>query len=64
MHILYVARGGTLIQHLRDAVGQDGHVPDLYRTGLYDVHVLCVEHGPGPWLGVHAEVFLNDEAVK
>ena len=31
MHILNVARGGTLIQHLPDAVGHNGHAPDPFR---------------------------------
>ena len=38
MHVLNVARGGTLIQHLPDAVGHNGHAPDPYKMAPHDVH--------------------------
>jgi gamma-glutamyl-gamma-aminobutyrate hydrolase PuuD len=46
LQVLNVARGGTLIQHLPDAVGHGGHVPDPDGHGLHDVRV-----EPGTLLG-------------
>jgi putative glutamine amidotransferase len=39
LQVLNVARGGTLAQHLPDAVGHDGHVPEPHGHGLHDVRV-------------------------
>jgi putative glutamine amidotransferase len=39
LQVLNVARGGTLLQHLPDAVGHEGHVPDPHGHGLHDVRV-------------------------
>lgn len=39
IQVLNVARGGTLVQHLPDAVGHDGHVPEPAGFGLHDVRV-------------------------
>jgi gamma-glutamyl-gamma-aminobutyrate hydrolase PuuD len=46
MHILNVARGGTLIQHLPDAVGHNGHAPDPVKMSPEDVQL-----SPGSQLG-------------
>jgi putative glutamine amidotransferase len=37
MQVLNVARGGTLLQHLPDAVGHGGHAPIPGAHGLHDV---------------------------
>ena len=39
MHILNVARGGTLIQHLPDAVGHSRHAPDPYKMAPHEVYL-------------------------
>lgn len=39
MQVLNVARGGTLVQHLPDAVGHSGHAPISGGHGLHDVRV-------------------------
>jgi putative glutamine amidotransferase len=39
LHVLNVARGGTLIQHLPDAVGHHGHAPDRARLSLHNVRI-------------------------
>jgi gamma-glutamyl-gamma-aminobutyrate hydrolase PuuD len=39
MHVLNVARGGSLIQHLPDAVGHDRHAPDPVKMSVHDVQV-------------------------
>ncbi len=39
MQVLNVARGGTLIQHLPDAVGHNGHAPNPYKMAPHDVHL-------------------------
>ena len=64
MHILNVARGGTLIQHLPDAVGHNGHAPDPFRMSPHDVH-LNAGSTVGTRLGVHAQVpALHHQAVQ
>lgn len=39
VQVLNVARGGTLIQHLPDAVGHDGHAKDPVRCTAHDVTI-------------------------
>jgi gamma-glutamyl-gamma-aminobutyrate hydrolase PuuD len=39
MHVLNVARGGTLIQYLPDAVGHDGHAPDPVKMTPHDIQL-------------------------
>jgi gamma-glutamyl-gamma-aminobutyrate hydrolase PuuD len=39
MHILNVARGGTLIQHLPDRLGNESHRPDTVKMTTHNVHV-------------------------
>lgn len=39
LQVLNVARAGTLLQHLPDSVGHDGHVPEPHGHGLHDVRV-------------------------
>ena len=39
LHVLNVARGGTLVQYLPDAVGHHGHAPDRARLSLHDVRI-------------------------
>ncbi len=39
MHILNVARGGTLTQHLPDRVGNDSHKPDPVKMTIHDVRI-------------------------
>jgi gamma-glutamyl-gamma-aminobutyrate hydrolase PuuD len=39
MHMMNVARGGTLVQHLPDLLGTDLHCPALGRFGRHDVLV-------------------------
>jgi gamma-glutamyl-gamma-aminobutyrate hydrolase PuuD len=39
LHVLNVARGGTLVQHLPDAVGHHGHAPDRARISFHDVRI-------------------------
>jgi putative glutamine amidotransferase len=39
MHVLNVARGGTLTQHLPDRVGNDSHRPDPVKLTAHDVQL-------------------------
>ena len=39
MHILNVARGGTLTQHLPDRIGNESHKPDPVKMTIHDVQV-------------------------
>src|SRR5580704_10894291 len=39
LHILNIARGGTLIQHLPDRLGNESHRPDPIRLTTHDVQV-------------------------
>jgi gamma-glutamyl-gamma-aminobutyrate hydrolase PuuD len=39
LQVLNVARGGTLLQHLTDAVGHGGHTPDPRGHGPHEVRV-------------------------
>jgi putative glutamine amidotransferase len=63
MHVLNVALGGTLIQHLPDAVGHNGHAPDPYKMAPHDVH-LDADSTVGRRLGSQARVpALHHQAV-
>ena len=55
VQVLNVARGGTLIQHLPDAVGHGRHAPDPVRAGEHQVRI---EAGSrlGLMLGPQAQV--------
>lgn len=57
LQLLNVTRGGSLVQHLPDAVGHEGHAPNPSGYGLHDVRVesgtllarsLDWEHGEVP----------------
>ena len=64
MHILNVARGGTLIQHLPDAVGHSGHAPDPVRMSPHEVH-LNASSTVGTLLGSRNRVpALHHQAVQ
>lgn len=39
LHVLNVARGGTLVQHLPDAVGHDGHAPGPVKLSSHHVRI-------------------------
>jgi gamma-glutamyl-gamma-aminobutyrate hydrolase PuuD len=39
MHILNVARGGTLTQHLPDRLGSESHKPDPVKMTIHDVQI-------------------------
>ena len=39
MHILNVARGGTLIQHLPDRLGNESHKPDPVKLTTHDLEI-------------------------
>jgi gamma-glutamyl-gamma-aminobutyrate hydrolase PuuD len=39
MQLLNVARGGTLIQHLPDRIGNDSHKPDPVKLTTHDVQI-------------------------
>jgi putative glutamine amidotransferase len=39
MHIVNVARGGTLIQHLPDRLGSESHKPDPVKLTIHDVEI-------------------------
>jgi putative glutamine amidotransferase len=39
MHVLNVARGGTLIQHLPDRLGNESHRPDPVKLTTHDVQI-------------------------
>ena len=39
MHILNVARGGTLTQHLPDRIGNESHKPDPVKMTIHDVQI-------------------------
>lgn len=55
MHVLNVARGGTLIQHLPDAVGHDRHAPDPVKLSAHGVQ-LSASSKLGQILGANASV--------
>ena len=55
MHILNVARGGTLIQHLPDRVGSESHKPDPVKRTIHDVQISAASK-LGRVLGATAQV--------
>ena len=64
LQVLNVARGGTLIQHLPDAVGHSGHAPGTAKMTRHDV-TLKAESTLGKLLGGQAQVpALHHQAIK
>jgi gamma-glutamyl-gamma-aminobutyrate hydrolase PuuD len=62
--MLNVARGGTLIQHLPEAVGHNGHAPGTAKMTRHDV-TLKDGSALGKLLGSQAQVLaLHHQAVK
>jgi gamma-glutamyl-gamma-aminobutyrate hydrolase PuuD len=55
MHILNVARGGTLIQHLPDRLGSESHKPDPVKMTIHDVQISAASKLGGV-LGATAQV--------
>jgi putative glutamine amidotransferase len=55
MHILNVARGGTLIQHLPDRLGSESHKPDPVKLTIHDVQISAASK-LGLILGATAQV--------
>jgi gamma-glutamyl-gamma-aminobutyrate hydrolase PuuD len=55
MHILNVARGGTLIQHLPDRLGSDSHKPDPVKMTIHEVEISAASK-LGRVLGATAQV--------
>jgi len=55
LHILNVARGGTLIQHLPDRLGSESHKPDPVKLTVHDVQVSAASK-LGRMLGATAQV--------
>jgi putative glutamine amidotransferase len=55
MHILNVARGGTLTQHLPDRIGNESHKPDPVKMTIHDVQITA-ESTLGRVLGQTAQV--------
>lgn len=58
MQVLNVARGGTLVQHLPDAVGHDGHQPSVAAMGTHRVQI-SAGSSVGKILGEAADVPTN-----
>ena len=64
LQMLNVARGGTLIQHLPDAVGHSGHAPGTAKMTRHDV-TLNAESTLGRLLGTQAQVLaLHHQAIQ
>ena len=55
MHILNVARGGTLTQHLPDRIGNESHKPDPVKMTIHDVQITAAST-LGRVLGTTAQV--------
>jgi putative glutamine amidotransferase len=55
LHILNVARGGTLIQHLPDRLGSESHKPDAVKMTTHDVQISAASK-LGRVLGATAQV--------
>jgi putative glutamine amidotransferase len=55
MHILNVARGGTLTQHLPDRLGSETHKPDPVKLTIHDVQISAASK-LGRVLGATAQV--------
>jgi putative glutamine amidotransferase len=52
LHVLNVARGGTLIQHLPDKLGHDAHMPDPVKLSPHPI-TLSAESKTGRLLGAN-----------
>jgi putative glutamine amidotransferase len=64
LQVLNVARGGTLIQHLPDAVGHSGHAPGSAKMTRHDV-TFKADSALGKLLGAKDQVLaLHHQAVK
>jgi gamma-glutamyl-gamma-aminobutyrate hydrolase PuuD len=64
LQVLNVARGGTLIQHLPEAVGHNGHAPGTAKMTRHDV-TLSGGSALGKLLGDRAQVLaLHHQAIK
>jgi putative glutamine amidotransferase len=55
MHILNVARGGTITQHLPDRIGNDSHKPDPVKMTTHDLQITAASK-LGRLLGETAQV--------
>src|SRR4029077_11795961 len=55
MHILNVARGGTLTQHLPDRLGNESHKPDPVKMTTHDLKIAAASKLSGV-LGENAQV--------
>jgi putative glutamine amidotransferase len=55
MHVLNVARGGTLTQHLPDRIGDESHKPDPVKMAMHDVQISAASR-LGRVLGAAAQV--------
>ena len=55
MHILNIARGGTLTQHLPDRIGNESHKPDPVKMTTHDVQIAAASKLSGI-LGETAQV--------
>lgn len=55
MHVLNVARGGSLVQHLPELIGHDGHLPTPGVMGRHSVQISTTSM-VGKVLGPRAEV--------
>ena len=55
MHILNVARGGTLVQHLPDRLGTESHKPDPVKLTTHDLEISAASK-LGRVLGASAQV--------
>ncbi len=63
LHVLNVAMGGTLIQHLPDAVGHDRHAPDPVKMLPHDIQLSATSQ-LGRLLGAEARVrTLHHQAI-
>ncbi len=63
LHILNVARGGTLVQHLPETVGHSRHAPDRAKMTQHGVH-LSEGSAVGQLLGAQSQVpALHHQAV-
>jgi gamma-glutamyl-gamma-aminobutyrate hydrolase PuuD len=64
LHILNVARGGSLVQHLPDEVGHSRHAPDRVKMTQHGVH-FNEDSATGKLLGAWAQVpALHHQAVR
>ncbi len=64
LHVLNVARGGSLVQHLPDEVGHSRHAPDRVKMTQHGVH-FNEDSATGKLLGARAQVpALHHQAVR